>query len=237
MHKLKTEQVDLRSNREILRETATKFSEVCSSVMEKAIDSKSVFNGVMDVAQNIQGKIDKKAFDMVEYAVDLMNETKRITTAFNNLRVVAPVPVLQTASKLNAAMLALCQATTVSLAQPPLLAEAGNAMEDFTNAVRAELGLDPYTAEDGERARATYMETLTKQMNDYITETQAEARRFGFLEPRLVPITPIKAGGLTQEHIGKFGGCRDPQTGFNYGAKIVNIVRQEDGRTLESCCG
>ena len=56
-------------------------------------------------------------------------------------------------------------------------------MEDFTNAVRAELGLDPYTAEDVNRAGTTYMETLTKQMNDYIKETQEEARRYGFLEP------------------------------------------------------
>lgn len=130
-----------------------------------------------------------------------MDEAKRITTALNNLRVVAPVPVLQKASKLNAAILALTQATTVPLAKPPLIAEAGKAMEDSTNAVRAELGLDPYTAADAENARKSYMETLTKQMNDYIKETQDDARRFGFLEPGAVPITTIKAGDLTE------GGC------------------------------
>ena len=42
-----------------------------------------------------------------------MDEAKRVTTAFNNLRVVAPVPVLKKASALNAAVLALTQATTV----------------------------------------------------------------------------------------------------------------------------
>jgi hypothetical protein len=157
-----------------------------------------------------------------------MDEAKRVTTAFNHLRVVAPVPVLSAASKLNAAVLALTQATTVPLAKPPLMAEAGKAMEEFTNAVRAELGLDPYTAQDADSARKTYMETLTKQMNDYIKETQAEARRFGFLEPGAVPITTIKAGELTEEHVGKFVGCHDPVSGFNYGAKILKVIRNEE---------
>ena len=50
-----------------------------------------------------------------------------------------------------------------------------------------------------------------------------------FLEPGAVSTTPIKAGDLTEGHVGKSVGCHDPQTGFNYGAKIVNVIRQEDG--------
>jgi hypothetical protein len=217
----KAEREDLRSNRQILRETANAFSEVCSSVFEKAIDAKGVFNTVMDFVQNMNEIPDTKAMDKLEYAVDLMEETKRTTTAYNNLRVVAPVPVLEKASALNAAVLALCKATTVPLAKPPLMLQAGKAMEDFTNAVRAELGLDPFTAEDVNRVGTTYMEALTKQMDDYIKETRAESRRLGFLEPGSIAITPIKADELTDEHVGKFVGCNDPQTKFNYGAKIV----------------
>lgn len=228
MHKLKVAQEDLRSNREILREAATNFSAVCSAVIEKALDPKSVFNSVMDAAQNMQGEFDKKAFEKIEFAINLMDEAKQITTAFNHLRVVAPVPVLDAATKLNAAVLALTRATTVPLAKPPLMAEAGKAMENFTNAVRGELGLDPYTADDAVSARQTYMETLTKQMNNYIKETQEEAHRFGFLEPGAVPITPIKAGDLTEEHVGKFVGCHDPDSGFNYGAKILKVIRVEE---------
>ena len=220
-----------------MREAAIAFSEVCSSVIEKAIDPKSVFNSVMDAVQNMQDIPDKKALEKVQYAVDLMDEAKRITTAFNNLRVVAPVPVLQKASALNEAVLALTRATTVPLAKPPLMIQAGKAFDEFTNAVRAELGLDAYTQEDVTRARTTYMEALQKQVDDYIKETREDARRHGFLEPGSVPITPIKAGELTEAHIGKFVGCRDPQSGFNYGAKIVNVSRQEYGRTPEYCCG
>lgn len=230
----KAEREDLRSNRQLIRETATAFSEVCSSIFEKAIDAKGIFNAVTDAAATMSGGIDKKALDKVEYSISLVDETKRITTAYNNLRVVAPVPVLDKATALNAAVIALISATTMPLAKPPLMAEAGKAMDDFTNAVRAELGLDPYTAADAVGARATYMETLTKQMNDYVKETQEEARRLGFLEPGFLEpgglaMTTIKAGDLTGEHIGKFVGCHDPQSGFNYGAKIANIIRKDDG--------
>jgi hypothetical protein len=225
----KAEREDLRSNRQILREAANAFSEVCSSVFEKAIDSKGVFNTVMDFVQNMNEIPDTKVMDKLEYAVDLMDETKRITTAYNHLRVVAPVAVLEKATALNVAVLQLCKATTQPLAKPPLMLQAGKAMEDFTNAVRAELGLDPFTAEDVNRVGTTYMEVLTKQMNDYIKETQAEARRFGFLEPGVVPITTITAGDLTEEHVGKFVGCHDPASGFNYGAKILKVIRVEEG--------
>jgi hypothetical protein len=229
MDALKAEREDLKSNRQILREAANAFSAVCSSVFEKAVDSKGVFNTVMDYVQNLNEIPDTKAMDKLEYAGDLMDETKRVTTAYN-LPVVAPVAVLEKATALNVAVLQLCKATTQPLAKPPLMLQAGKAMEDFTNAVRAELGLEAFTAEDVNRVGTTYMEVLTKQMNDYIKETQAEARRFGFLEPGAVPITSIKAGDLTEKHVGKFVGCHDPASGFNYGAKILKVIRNEGHR-------
>jgi hypothetical protein len=108
----KAEREDLRSNRQLIRETATAFSEVCSSIFEKAIDAKGIFNAVADAAATMQGGIDKKALDKVEYSMNLIDETKRIATAYNNLRVVAPVPLLQKASALNAAVITLIGVTT-----------------------------------------------------------------------------------------------------------------------------
>lgn len=226
----KADREDLRSNRQILRESANEFSAVCSSVFEKAIDSKGVFNTVMDFVQNLNEIPDTKVMDKLEYAVDLMDETKRITKAYNHLRVVAPVAVLEKASALNVAVIALCKATTVPLAKPPLMLQAGKAMEDFTNAVRAELGLDAFTAEDANRVGTTYMEALTEQMNDYIKETQEEARRHGFLEPGSVKVTTLVAGDLNEDHVGKFLGFHEPRTGVNYGAKILDVKRDEAQR-------
>ncbi len=81
MHTLKVEQEDMRSNRQILREAANEFSAVCSAVFEKAIDSKGVFNTVMDFVQNMNEIPDTKAMDKLEYAVDLMDETPRAAGA------------------------------------------------------------------------------------------------------------------------------------------------------------
>ncbi|BDB40153.1 hypothetical protein Mkiyose1665_53220 [Mycobacterium kiyosense] len=220
---------DQESNRKIIRETATAFGEVCSAILEKAMDNKSIFNAVMDAALTMEGMPDKKALDKIEYSIDLMDETKKLTTAYNNLRVVAPVSLLRKATALNAAIMALVGATTMPLKKPPLMNQAGKAFDEFTNAVRAELGLDAYTAEDVERSKATYLDALQKQVSDYIKETQDEARRFGFLEPGSVPITTIQAGDLTEEHVGKFVGCHDPASGFNYGAKILKVIRVEEG--------
>ena len=80
---------DQESNRKTIRETATAFGEVCSAILEKAMDNKSVFNAVMDAALTMEGMPDKKALEKIEYSIDLMDETKKLTTAYNNLRVVA----------------------------------------------------------------------------------------------------------------------------------------------------
>lgn len=40
----------------------------------------------------------------------------------------------------------------------------------------------------------------------------------------------IKAGDLTQDHVGKFISCEDPASGFVYAAEILRITRREDGR-------
>jgi hypothetical protein len=81
MHTLKVEQEDLRSNRQILWEAANEFSGVCSAVFEKAIDSKGVFDTVVDFVQNMNEIPDTKAMDKLEYAVDLMDETPRAAGA------------------------------------------------------------------------------------------------------------------------------------------------------------
>src|SRR6478752_4110535 len=44
----------------------------------------------------------------------------------------------------------------------------------------------------------------------------------------LISIKRIKADELTKEHVGKLIGCNDANTGANYGAKIMNVIRQDE---------
>src|SRR5271156_6471942 len=43
----------------------------------------------------------------------------------------------------------------------------------------------------------------------------------------LVSIKRVRADDLAQEHVGKFLGCNDPSTGANYGAKIIEVRRDD----------
>jgi hypothetical protein len=43
--------------------------------------------------------------------------------------------------------------------------------------------------------------------------------------------TRIKAGDLTQEHVGQFVSCHDPESGYVYAARIARIMRREAGNS------
>lgn len=243
MDTLKAERENRVSKQKNIREAATALSGVCSSVIEKAIDSKAVFNAIRDAAVTSGGLPDPKELEKIEFATDLMDETKKITTAYNNLRVIAPIPVLQKATALNAAIITLTKATTIPLAKSPIMEQAARALDDFTNAVRAELDLEAYTEEDAGRELTTYVDALKSQVDSYVKESKEEARRLGLLDigsvevvpedsveiraPGTVGITEIKAGDLSDADVGKSIGCHDPATGFNYGAKIIEFTRDE----------
>jgi hypothetical protein len=46
----------------------------------------------------------------------------------------------------------------------------------------------------------------------------------------LISIKRIKADELTEEHLGKLLGCNDANTGGNYGAKIIEVRRDDEHR-------
>ena len=43
------------------------------------------------------------------------------------------------------------------------------------------------------------------------------------------PTTRITADDLTEDHVGQFLSCHDPETGFVYPARIARIMRRDDG--------
>ncbi|MHC3004157.1 hypothetical protein [Gordonia sp. GN26] len=237
------EREDRKSNQTLIREATTAYGEVCSSILEKATDIDGIFNAIRDADLTAKGMNDPKEIEKLEFATNLMNETKRLTTAFNNLRLVCPKTVLDKATQLNAAMIAITRATTIPIAKSLLFKEAGEALEEFTNAVRAELDLDPYTSADAGKAFMSYMETLKKQVDDYLEEAKSEAQKLGFIDLGAVSVIPkdsadvrpfdsvestkIAAGDLASTHVGKLIGCYSPM-GYNYGAKIME-VRRDDG--------
>lgn len=46
----------------------------------------------------------------------------------------------------------------------------------------------------------------------------------------LISIKRIRADELTEEHVGKLIGCNDSNTGANYGAKLIEVRRDDEHR-------
>lgn len=229
---------------ESLYNAAMDFVGVCSDILENSIDVKGVFNALRDMFFDHLGKVDPNAEAKFDVAIQRGEDTKRLVTPFNKLRLIAPVNVLNAATELNAAILAVLRTTTEPFATPVVLKTAGDQLDKFINVFRAEIGRDEYTRSTAQQGVVTFLENLKQQTDSYIEAAKAEMKaagfkttpwdkpddepRFGFVAPGSVPITTIKAGDLTEEHVGKFVGCHDP-AGFNYGAEILKVVRVEEG--------
>lgn len=56
--------------------------------------------------------------------------------------------------------------------------------------------------------------------------------RDGLETQALVSIKRVRADELNQDHVGKFIGCSDPNTGANYGARIESVKRDDEHRNL-----
>jgi hypothetical protein len=240
---------------ESLYTVAMDYAGVCTEVLENTIDIKGAFNAIRDFVYNQAGADDPKADDKFDHALKASEEMKRIMKPYNKMRLIAPANVIDAAVDVNAALLAVLRATTEPFAQPVTRKAAGDAIEKFINVFRAEIGKDMYTASKAQERATSFLANLKTQVHDYMEESKAEmkaagfkttpwdqpsvndespepggdeARRFDLFEPGAAPITMLKAGELTEEHVGKFVGCHDP-AGFNYGAEILKVVRVEEG--------
>ncbi|WP_147276692.1 hypothetical protein [Tsukamurella tyrosinosolvens] len=246
MDEKKADREDRLRKQTLLRDATKEYGRACSSVLEKAVDIKGIFNAFRDATRTANGLPDEKELEKWEFATDLMDETKKIATPYADLRLVAPRTILEKATALQTAIIELGRHTTSPLIKPPLIEAATKAFDDFTNAVRAELELDTYTAEDVRREASSYMETLKTQVSAYVEEAKADAKKLGFIDlgsadvvsdgsfevrpPGAISVTPIKAQKLGDEHIGTLLGCHSP-LGYNYGAKVLEISRETPDRS------
>lgn len=238
----KAEREDLKEDRKALQDRAHGYVDVCSVVLEKAMDNRAIFNAIRDAAITAGRMPDPMEMEKIEYSVDLMDETKRLTGAYSSLRLAASGAVLEKASALNAAIIAVTGATTFPLAKPPLLKQAAAALDEFVNAVRAELGKDAYTEEDVRRANMTFTTALQSQIEAYVKDAQEAALKLGFLDPTAMSSDPdardgvspggmpdiedVTAGELSESHVGKHVAISDPSLGVFYGAEIVEVKRE-----------
>jgi hypothetical protein len=165
---------------ENLYAAASEFTEVCSDILMNSVDTTGAFNAIRAMFYNRAGRADPKADDKIDHAAKRAEENKRIAVPFNKLRLVAPNNVLEAATQLNAATLALLRTTTEPFAIPITLKTAGDHLDNFINVFRREVGREPYTRSTAQEQTLTFLGNLKKQVHDYMEESKAEMRAAGF---------------------------------------------------------
>ncbi|OLT47781.1 hypothetical protein BJF87_21435 [Gordonia sp. CNJ-863] len=159
---------------QLTRERAGEFVAVCTDIFNKSADIEGVFNLLRDQFYNNADLPDPKADDKFAYAQEQAESTMRISDSYNQLRLVASKPIMDRAMDLNLAAMTVLKAITNPLAKGHMQQQFGKALDDFVEAVRAELGLDPYGAEEAQRETASFMENLKKQVDEYLDEARRD---------------------------------------------------------------
>jgi hypothetical protein len=165
---------------ENLYAAASDFTEACTDILMSSIDTKGAFNKIRDMFYNRTGKADPRADDKIDHAAKLAEHTKRITVPYNRLRLAAPNNVLDAATQLNAAVLALFRTTSDPFATPITLKAAGDQLDNFINVFRKEVGRDEYTRSTAQAQVVSFLTNLKKQVHEYMEEFKAEMRAAGF---------------------------------------------------------
>ncbi len=100
--------------------------------------------------------------------------------SFNKLRLIAPNNVLESATQLNAAVMAVLRTTTEPFAMPVSLKAAGDQLDDFINVFREEVGRDEYTKSTAQQQVVSFLGNLKKQVDAYMQEAKREMMDAGF---------------------------------------------------------
>ena len=165
---------------ESLYAAASEFTEVCTDILTNSIDAKGAFNAIRDMFYGRAGKADPKADDKLDHATKVTEQTKRIAVPFNKLRMVAPNNVLEAATQLNGAVLAVLRTTTEPFATPVTLKTAGDQLDNFINVFRKEIGREEYTQSTAQKQAVSFLGNLKKQVDAYMEEAKQEMKDAGF---------------------------------------------------------
>lgn len=180
MQTRKEEREDKLREQQSLYTAAMDFVEVCSDILVTSIDMKGVFNAMRDLVFNRAALDDPKAEEKLDHSEKVMDAQMRIAVPVNKLKLVAPVNVLDAALRASAAIMTTVRQTTEPFAKPVAHKAASDELNKFISVFRQEVGREPYTDERAQQQALSLMETLKKQVDDYMEEAKADMKAAGF---------------------------------------------------------
>jgi hypothetical protein len=261
MQTRKEEREDKLRDQESLYTAAMDFVEVSTDILVTTIDMKGVFNAMRDLVFNRAGLDDPKAKEKLDHSEKVMDAQTRIAVPVNKLKLVAPVNVLDSAMRTSAAIMTTVRQTTEPFAKPVAHKAAADELNNFYNVFRQEVGREPYTDERARQQALSFMETLKKQVDDFMEEAKADMKAAGFKttpwdNPRdksaepgrtaeepsflgptpLVPVRSLNVGEDISLPIAQRGtgtvGLRSTIRGFNEERTQMTLFVQKTGKTV-----
>ncbi|CPR07292.1 hypothetical protein BN971_00978 [Mycobacterium bohemicum DSM 44277] len=176
----KEEREDRLREHEALREAAMEFAQVSTDILTTTIDINGVFNMVRDAFYNQAGADDPNAEAKFEHSQKVIDAQMRIAVPVNKLKMFAPTNVLAAATRATAAIITTVQQTTEPFAGLVARKAASDEVNNFISVFREELGRDPYTNDQQQEQVASFLETLRKQVADFVEESKADMKAAGF---------------------------------------------------------
>lgn len=171
---------DKKESDERIRKACSAFAGTCEEVLSASLDVKGVFNVFRDALNDRTGKVDPNAMAKAMFAETQVDEMKRVGKAYSDLKLEAPGPIMQSATRVYRALQELMRTTTQPLARPVTFKSAAAELNAFIEVFRDHFGIDRYSEDDAKRETATYLETLQAQTDDFIEEAKRDMREAGF---------------------------------------------------------
>jgi hypothetical protein len=176
----KDEREDKLREQGSLYTAAMEFVEVSTDILVTAIDIKGIFNTMRDFVYNRAGMDDPMGEAKFDHSEKVMEAQMRIAVPVNKLKLVAPTNVLDSAMRTSLAIMTTVKQTTEPFAGRVAHQAASEELNNFYNVFRQEVGREPYSDERAREQALSFMETLKKQVDDYIEEAKAEMKAAGF---------------------------------------------------------
>lgn len=118
--------------------------------------------------------------EKLAFAETQVSEMKRLSQSLHNLKLFASKELMDAASRVYQAMQVVVGQTTEPMAKAAAMKAAAEELHGFVNIFREEQGLLPYEQSDAEKAQASYMETLKKQVDAFQKEADEHLQKAGF---------------------------------------------------------
>lgn len=166
--------------KETLREAAMEFMQVSTDILTTTIDINGIFNTVRDMFYTKAGVDDPNVEPKLEHSQKVMDAQMRIAVPVNKLKMFAPTNVLASATRATTAIMTTVQQTTEPFARLVAHKAAADELNNFIGVFREEIGRDQYTNEQQQEQVASFMETLKKQVDDFVEESKADMKAAGF---------------------------------------------------------